>query len=98
MVRIELSRRAELELFRMDSITSSLIKGWLIRNVKPLSDPKSIGTSLGGRKRWQYRIGDYRVLTRITEKRAVILAITHGHELPSQSSWMRARPPIEVSL
>ena len=98
MVRIELSERARKELEDMDKITASLIRGWLIRNVIPLKDPKSIGRSLGGSKRWQYRIGDYRVLTRITEKRAVILAITHGHELPSQSSWMRARPPIEVSL
>ncbi len=98
MTRIELSQRAMKELEMMDSITSSLIKGWLIRNVLPLKDPKSIGHSLGGTKRWQYRIGDYRVLTRITDRKAVVLAITHGHELPSQSSWMRARPPIDVSL
>ncbi len=98
MARLELSIRAKKELEMMDSITPSLITGWLKRHVIPLKDPKDIGTSLGGTKRWQYRIGDYRVLTRITEKKAVILAITHGHELPSQSSWMRANPPIDVSL
>ena len=98
MTKLELSQRAARELKEMDSITSALITGWLRRHVVPLKDPKSIGISLGGTKRWQYRIGDYRVLTRITEKRAIVLAITHGHELPSQSSWMRAKPPIDVSL
>ena len=98
MARIELSLKAQKELNEMDRITSALIIGWLRRNILPLKDPKSIGRSLGGTKRWQYRIGDYRVLTRITDKKAVILAITHGHELPHQSSWMRARPPIDVSL
>ncbi len=97
-MRTELSLRAEKELKEMDAITSSLIKGWIIRHLLPLENPKAIGNSLGGNKRWQYRIGDYRLLSRVSDKKIVILAITHGHELPSQASWMIPKSPTDISL
>lgn len=83
MARIELSMRALGELENLDPITKAFIIGWMKVHLAPLHDPKGVGTPLGGSKRWQYRIGDYRLLARISEKRTVILAITHGHQLPT---------------
>ena len=86
MARIEFSKRAAEEISAMDRITSFLILGWIKRRLLPLDDPRSIGESLGGGKRWQYRIGDYRLLSRTGGKKTVILAVTHGCTLPSHSS------------
>ena len=86
MARTELAKRAVRDLERMDGITASLIMGWIRRHLLPLDDPKSIGASLGGSKRWQYRIGDYRLLARVTEKKITVLAITHGLTLPKIGS------------
>ena len=97
-MRTELSIRAKNELEGFDAITATLIRGWIIRHLLPLDNPKTTGTSLGGSKRWQYRIGDYRLLCRVSEKKIVILAITHGHELPSKASWMVPKSPTDISL
>ena len=66
MARTELAKRAVRDLERMDGITSALIMGWIRRHLLTLDDPKSIGASLGGSKRWQYRIGDYRLLADVS--------------------------------
>ncbi len=97
-MRTELARRAASELNAMDNITRSLIIGWIRRHLLPLSDPKSIGNSLGGNKRWQYRIGDYRLLARVSEKKIVIIAITHGHTLPENRTWMVPKSPKDIAL
>ena len=82
MARIELSERVQREIAALDPVTASLLKGWMLKHLLPLENPRSIGRTLGGTKRWQYRIGDYRLIARITEKKTVLLALTHGHTLP----------------
>ena len=96
-MRTEMAKRAYDELSALDTMTSSLIVGWIRRHLLPLKDPKSMGTPLGGTRRWQYRIGDYRLLARVSEKKIVILAITHGHSLPMERSWMTA-PISDIGL
>ena len=86
MARVEFSSRATDGISSMDRITAALITGWIRKNLAVLDNPKAIGESLGGNRRWQYRIGDYRLIARIGEKKVVLLAITHGHTLPSYSS------------
>ena len=86
MARIELSMRAQGELENLDPITKAFIIGWMKVHLAPLHDPKGVGTPLGGSKRWQYRIGDYRLLARVTEKKITVLAITHGLTLPKIGS------------
>lgn len=97
-MKVELAKRAFEELQDMDEITSALISGWIRRHLIPLQNPKSLGSSLGGTKRWQYRIGDYRLLARVSEKRIIILAITHGHTLPSRRSWMIPKSIKDIEL
>lgn len=45
------------------------------------NDPRQQGKALKGalREFWRYRIGDFRVLVRIEEKRLVVLIIRVGH-------------------
>ena len=84
-MRTELSIRAKNELEGFDAITATLIRGWIIRHLLPLDNPKTTGTSLGGSKRWQYRIGDYRLLCRVSEKhtwtRTTITGFLDGTEI-----------------
>ena len=42
--------------------------------------PRSVGDALTDvRKLWRYRVGDYRIICRIEDKRVVVLVVQIGH-------------------
>jgi mRNA-degrading endonuclease RelE of RelBE toxin-antitoxin system len=45
--------------------------------IAKLEDPRQIGSALSGL--WRWRIGDYRVVTRIEDERVTILVVRVGH-------------------
>jgi mRNA interferase RelE/StbE len=49
---------------------------------RQLDDPRSIGDALKGTRLgelWKYRVGAYRVITKIEDARLVILVVAIGH-------------------
>ncbi|MGH9470437.1 MAG: type II toxin-antitoxin system RelE family toxin [Terriglobia bacterium] len=80
--RIELSAGAERELGKLDASQARRILRFLHERVAALDDPRSIGGALHGSRLgefWRYRVGDYRLITKIEDERLVVLVLRVGH-------------------
>ncbi len=78
---VKFSLDAAKEIESMDRGTAKFILGWIDKNLAGIEDPFSRGKALSGNlaKLWRYRIGDYRLITKIEKKELIILAIDVGH-------------------
>ena len=81
MYHVLLSDQARKELKKMDRYVSSLILGWIRKNLEGCENPRSIGKALTGDMSgaWRYRVGDYRILCEIHDKDIIILVLSVGH-------------------
>lgn len=79
--RIEFERAAERELAKLDKQTAKRILKFLNDRIAPLADPRSIGEALHGSLGafWKYRVGDYRIVASIEDRRLRILIIRIGN-------------------
>jgi mRNA interferase RelE/StbE len=61
----------------MDAATSGTIVSWIDKNLVGTGDPRRNGKALAGEFAgvWRYRIGDFRILAKIEDKRLVILIL-----------------------
>ena len=79
---IELDRAAERELDKLDPQAARRILTFLYERLSLLEDPRSIGQALSGAKLgsfWKYRVGDYRLISNIEDKRLVVLILKVGN-------------------
>jgi mRNA interferase RelE/StbE len=79
---IEIDPAAAKELNKLDSVSIRRILKFLHERVYRLDDPRSIGEALKGSKLgefWKYRVGDYRVISRIEDGRMLILVVKIGN-------------------
>ena len=76
------SERAKRQLKKLDKYISSLIIGWLEKNIQGSENPRVHGKGLVENKsgQWRYRIGDYRVICEIIDKQIVVLVLEVGHK------------------
>ena len=80
--RIEISEDADKQLKKLDSKVRERLFRFLFERVGTLENPRSIGEALKGEKLgelWRYRVGDYRLITRIEDDTVVILVLRVGH-------------------
>lgn len=80
--RIELGRDAEKALDKLDRPVTQRILRFLYERVAPLDDPRSIGEALKGSQLgefWKYRVGDYRIISRIEDGELCILVVRIGN-------------------
>jgi len=80
--KIEFDPAARRELDKLDSVTVKRILRFLHERVALLDDPRSIGEALKGSKLgdfWKYRVGDYRIITRIEDGKLLILVLKIGN-------------------
>ena len=80
--KIEFLPEAEKELAKLDRPVVQRILRFLYDRIRPLDDPKKIGEALKGPelgKYWKYRVGDYRIICQIREKRIIVLVVKVGH-------------------
>ena len=79
--RILFSERAKKQLKKLDIHVSSLIIGWLEKNIEGCENPRIHGKGLVENKsgQWRYRIGDYRVICEIQDKEIIVLVLEIGH-------------------
>ena len=80
--QIEFDPSAAKELAKLDKPTARRIVQFLRERVAPLSDPRSLGEALRGDALgsfWKYRLGDYRVVAEIIDRRVVIIVVRVGH-------------------
>jgi mRNA interferase RelE/StbE len=80
--KIELSATAARELDKLDPPQAKRILKFLHERLAPLDNPRGIGQALRGSELgefWKYRVGDYRLICKIEDDRALILVLRIGH-------------------
>ena len=79
--KIEWDDRALRELKKLDITAQRRIFRYLEEQVLPSSNPRKLGKSLGGPKAglWRYRVGDYRIVAKIEDKKLIVLILRVGH-------------------
>jgi mRNA interferase RelE/StbE len=79
---VELAESADRELGKLDTQRRKRILKFLHERVAKLDDPRSIGEALHGSQLgefWKYRVGDYRLISKIEDDRLVVLVLRVGH-------------------
>ena len=79
--RIEFVPAAAKELKKLGKAEAGRIITTLEKRIAVLDDPRTLGSALVGELGglWRWRIGDYRVVARIEDKRITILVVRVGH-------------------
>jgi mRNA interferase RelE/StbE len=70
------------DLDRLDKQVARRILSFLYERVARLDDPRSIGQALQGSKFgefWKYRVGDWRIICKIEDKRITVLVLRIRH-------------------
>ena len=75
------SENAKKQLKKLDKHISSLIIAWLEKNVHGTTNPRQHGKSLTANRtgQWRYRVGNYRIIADIQDKKILVLIIEIGH-------------------
>ena len=79
---VEFDAAAAKELRKLDPPVARRIVAFLRERLAPLADPRSIGEALRGDELgefWKYRLGDYRVVARIVDRRLIVIVVRIGH-------------------
>ena len=78
---VEYTAQAVKELKKLDKQNRALIIGWIEKNLVGCTDPRQHGKDLTANRsgQWRYRVGDYRLLAEIQDKKIVILILNVGH-------------------
>ena len=80
--KVELDSAAEHDLDALDPQTAKRILVFLHSRIATLEDPRSIGRALKDSKLsefWKYRVGDYRIISRIEDDVLRILVVRIGN-------------------
>jgi mRNA interferase RelE/StbE len=80
--KVELSEETSRQLDKLDPQIARRILKFLHERVARLDNLRSIGEALRGSKLgefWKYRVGDYRLICSIEDKRILILVLRVGH-------------------
>jgi len=80
--RIEFEEAALKELAKLDMPVAKRIVKFLRERVAILDDPRHIGEALKGSRLgefWKYRVGDYRIITKIEDGVMRILVLKLGN-------------------
>jgi mRNA interferase RelE/StbE len=79
-VEFEASARKDIE--KLDKQVAKRIVAFLAKRAASIRDPRSVGQALKGSDLgnfWKYRVGDYRIICDIQDKRVLILVLRVGH-------------------
>ena len=79
--KVILSEKARKAHKKLDKQTSSLIIGWIEKNLEGCENPRIHGKGLTSNRsgQWRYRIGDYRLICEIQDKKIIIYVLEVGH-------------------
>ena len=78
---VETIERFDREFKKLDRYTQRMIKAWIEKNLEGCEDPRQHGKALTQNRKgqWRYRIGDYRLICLIEDRKLIILALSIGH-------------------
>jgi mRNA interferase RelE/StbE len=78
---IEYAESLRKSVEKLDPQTRSRIRNYLEVRIASLDDPRSQGKALTGPLGglWRYRVGDFRIICELQDKRLVIFVVTIDH-------------------
>ncbi len=79
--KIEYADAAARVVHKLDRQQAKRILDYMDYRVATAENPRQLGAALVGDRsgRWRYRVGDYRVICEIIDKRLVVLVIDVGN-------------------
>ena len=79
--KVEYTPKAVKQLTKLDKYTRTLIYAWIDKNLQDCENPRIHGKGLTSNKsgQWRYRIGDYRLICDIQDKKIIIYVLEVGH-------------------
>lgn len=81
MYQVRFTKNALKQLKKLDKSVSSLILGWIRKNLEGCDNPRIYGKALIANRtgQWRYRVGDYRIIAEIIDSEIVVLVVNIGH-------------------
>jgi mRNA interferase RelE/StbE len=78
---IDYAKSARDQLRKLDKTVARRIIDYMDQRIAPLENPRSVGKALSGPlgELWRYRVGDYRIICDIRDKKLVILVLQLGN-------------------
>ncbi len=79
--KVEVAPAAARQLSRLDPQITRRILAFLHGRLTVLDDPRSLGEALKGselKEFWKYRVGDYRIISRIQDDALVVYVVRIG--------------------
>jgi len=80
--QVTLDVDAAREFDRLDNSVRKRVAKFLYERLGRLEDPRSIGEALHGSELgdyWKYRVGDYRLIARLSDRFVEIIVVHLGH-------------------
>ena len=80
--KVELTPLAEKNLSKLDPQIARRILSFLHSRLAVMEDPRRLGEALKGSELgefWKYRVGDYRIISGIEDKRLTIYVVRIGN-------------------
>lgn len=80
--KVELTPLAEKNLSKLDPQIARRILSFLHSRLAVMDDPRSLGEALKGSELgelWKYRVGDYRIISGIEDKKLTIYVVRIGN-------------------
>ncbi len=78
---VEYAEDAIKQLRKMDRLTRTMILNWISKHLDGTDNPFASRKALTGDKvgLWRYKVGDYRLISKIDKGKLVILLVEIGH-------------------
>ena len=79
--KIEITRGAEKQIKKLDRAAQAAILRFLRERLQSAENPRQLGKPLQGEKGglWRYRVGDYRLICDIQDRKITVLVLRVGH-------------------
>ncbi len=77
---VEITRTAEKQIMKLDRKAQKSVIEFLRDRIQPSTNPRQWGKPLHGDKGglWRYRVGDYRLICDIQDKKITVLVLRVG--------------------
>lgn len=78
---VSYSKQAQKQIKKLDNYTRIMIIRWIEKNLVGSINPRENGKVLKGKlgDYWRYRVGDYRIISKIEDDELIIFVVEVGH-------------------
>jgi mRNA interferase RelE/StbE len=78
---VETTQKFDKQIKKLDKFIQYQVLEYLLKNIEGSSNPRNFGKGLKGNLAgsWRYRVGNYRIICQIQDKKLLILALEVGH-------------------